>query len=63
MKINHQYKFLVVTFFFLLLVSCNKKAAETAKEEEHHDESGVVELTQMQVKSAQIVLLNVQHGF
>ncbi|MCP9748326.1 efflux RND transporter periplasmic adaptor subunit [Lacihabitans sp. CS3-21] len=58
MKINHQYKFLVGLFSLLLLVSCNKKAAETEKEEEHHDESGVVELTPMQVKSAQIVFGN-----
>ena len=55
MKINHQYKFLVGIFILFLLVSCNKKAAETEKEEEHHDESGIVELTPMQVKSAQIV--------
>jgi cobalt-zinc-cadmium efflux system membrane fusion protein len=58
MKINHQYKFLVGLFSLLLLVSCNKKAAETEKEEKHHDESGVVELTPMQVKSAQIVFGN-----
>jgi membrane fusion protein, heavy metal efflux system len=58
MKINHQYKFLVGLFSLILLVSCNKKAAETEKEEEHHDESGVVELTPMQVKSAQIVFGN-----
>jgi cobalt-zinc-cadmium efflux system membrane fusion protein len=58
MKINHQYKFLVVLFILFLLVSCNKKAAETEKEEEHHDESGLVELTPMQVKSAQIVFGN-----
>jgi cobalt-zinc-cadmium efflux system membrane fusion protein len=55
MKINHQYKFLVGLFSLLLLVSCNKKAAETATEAEHHDPNGVVELTPMQVKSAQIV--------
>ncbi len=58
MKINHQYKFLVGVLGLLLLVSCNKKTAETEKEEEHHDESGVVELTPMQVKSAQIVFGN-----
>ncbi|MFY7911892.1 MAG: efflux RND transporter periplasmic adaptor subunit [Emticicia sp.] len=55
MKINHQYKFLLVIFSLFLFVSCNKKAAETVTEEEHHDETGVVELTPMQVKSAQIV--------
>jgi membrane fusion protein, heavy metal efflux system len=55
MKIKHQYNILVGLFSLFLLVSCNKKAAETATEEEHHDESGVVELTPMQVKSAQIV--------
>lgn len=58
MKISHQYKFLVSIFCLFLLVSCDKKAAETEKEEEHHDESGVVELTPMQVKSAQIVFGN-----
>jgi membrane fusion protein, heavy metal efflux system len=55
MKINHQYKFLVGLFSLFLFVSCNNKTTETVKEEEHHDESGVVELTPMQVKSAQIV--------
>ncbi len=58
MKINHQYKFLVGLFSLFLFVSCNNKTTETVKEEEHHDESGVVELTPMQVKSAQIVFGN-----
>lgn len=58
MKINHQYKFIVVIFSLFLLVSCNKKATETVAEEKHHDETGVVELTPMQVKSAQIVFGN-----
>lgn len=55
---NHKYKFLIGLFSLLLLVSCNKKATETAIEEEHHDESGVVELTPLQIKSSQIVFGN-----
>ncbi len=58
MKNNHQYIFLVGFFSLFLLVSCNKNTAETATEEEHHDESGVVELTPLQIKSSQIVFGN-----
>ncbi len=58
MKNNHQYRFLVGFFSLFLLVSCNKNTAETATEEEHHDESGVVELTPLQIKSSQIVFGN-----
>jgi cobalt-zinc-cadmium efflux system membrane fusion protein len=58
MKNNHQYIFLVGFISLFLLVSCNKNTAETATEEEHHDESGVVELTPLQIKSSQIVFGN-----
>jgi membrane fusion protein, heavy metal efflux system len=58
MKNNHQYIFLVGFFSLFLLISCNKNTAETATEEEHHDESGVVELTPLQIKSSQIVFGN-----
>jgi membrane fusion protein, heavy metal efflux system len=57
MKIIH-YKFLIGAIALFLLLSCNKKNAETVAEEEHHDETNVVELTPMQVKTAQIVFGN-----
>ncbi|WP_305952680.1 efflux RND transporter periplasmic adaptor subunit [Emticicia oligotrophica] len=56
MKINQSYKYLIAIIGFSLMMACNKTAStETAKEEEHHDETGTVELTPAQVKSAQII--------
>ncbi|GGD47929.1 hemolysin D [Emticicia aquatilis] len=56
MKVNQSYKYLIAIIGISLMIACNKTAStETATEEEHHDETGAVELTPAQVKSAQIV--------
>jgi cobalt-zinc-cadmium efflux system membrane fusion protein len=58
MKINNNYRLLIGFLGLLILGACSNKTEEATTEEEHHDEVGVVELTPVQVKTAQIVFGN-----
>lgn len=58
MKINNNYRFIIGFLSLLILGACSNKTEEATTEEEHQDEVGVVELTPLQVKTAQIVFGN-----